>query len=363
MRPLVTIWKTPLTSGAPNPPLVIRVDAERPNAKRPTIELRVVGEDLYVDGKLLRARQRRWSKQSVVAAIERRDAAGLALNSSAVVASDEALVGAARRHWGNWDDALRAAGMDPESIRFPRVDVLPPGTWSPQLVIKLIKERHAAGEDLTAHRVQIDDSKLYSAAVYQIGSWREALTAAGLDYEQVIAVRQWSHESLIEHIQGLAEAGADLSVRTVEAFDIGLYGAARRLFEGWPQALVAAGIEEQRRSQPWDDDAILAAVELDAKGSSGGTQPGGLHAAVARRFGSWENARRAAGVLPRPITNAVRKHRRAAGLSQVKLGALVERSHRWVGLVESGAIVPDLSMALRLAAALQVGVGSLFELA
>jgi hypothetical protein len=74
---------------------------------------------------------RRWSRRAVLTAIADRRGRGRPLHYSAVVAEDEPLLGAARRLFGSWNDALRAAGLDPEKVRNLRDGVLPQGTWSP----------------------------------------------------------------------------------------------------------------------------------------------------------------------------------------------------------------------------------------
>lgn len=296
-------------------------------------------------------------RDEVIAALRARSARGAALNYAAVVADDEALTGRARRIFGDWNAALIAAGFDPAEIRHPRDGFLPPGTWSAPLVIEGVLERAARGLSLAPHRVQIDDSKLYSAAVGYIGSWREAVALAGLESQQL--ERQWDEAAVLDRLSALDAAGADLSVRTVEAFDSGLYAAAVRLFGTWDAAIAAAGATAQRRTTRWTRAAVLAAIELGAKGQ---TTTSGLYQAAIRHFGTWDQAVRAATGNNGELVIGLRDARKAARLSQAELGRRVGRSHRWVGLIEVGAITPDLAMALRLARELGVAVEALFQL-
>lgn len=298
-----------------------------------------------------------WTPKTVIEALRKRSARGLALSYAAVVADDEALTGGARRCFGDWNSALAAAGFDPEAIRRPRGDVLPPGSWSANLVVESILDRSARGLSLAPHRVQIDDGKLYSAAVFHLGSWREAIATAGLESEQL--ERTWQRRSVLFRIRALDSAGADLSVRTVEAFDPGLYGAACRIFGAWPDALIAASAQSHRRTTRWTAESVIESIQL---GATGETKTGGLYKAAIRLFGSWEQAKRAALGAEHGLAVRLRDVRKAAGMSQAKLGARVGRSHRWIGLVEQGAIVPDLRMALQLADALGVAIGDLFAL-
>src|SRR3954464_2991589 len=95
--------------------------------------------------------RRRWSRRAVLAALADRRARGQPLHSSAVVADEEPLLGAARRLFGSWNDALRAAHIDPEQVRNPRDGVLPQGTWSPELVVARVRWHAEQGHDLAAH--------------------------------------------------------------------------------------------------------------------------------------------------------------------------------------------------------------------
>lgn len=300
----------------------------------------------------------RWTKSRVIKGLKVRAQVGAPLNYAAVVASDEPLAGAALRLWGSWDEALTAAGMDPDTIKRPRVDVAPPGTWSRTVVLERAKARQAAGLSMAAHHVQSEVSDLYSAAVAYLGSWGEVCRALGLDYESEVRLRrEWTAETIVARLGELAEAGAELSVRNLEAFDAGFLSAAIAEFGTWTAALDAAGLDESRRTTSWSRPRILEAIQAGVVNNHPAS--GGLRVAAERVFGSWEAA--VAIALPRQeVTSTLRVVRTGAKVSQAELGRRVGRSHRWVGLVESGVIVPDLAMALRLATTLKTSVEALF---
>ena len=98
--------------------------------------------------------RRRWTPEAVVAAVQARQAA-LPLNAVSVVRDDEALAGAARRLFGSWRAALAAAGIPvpPRGGRLPRH---PPGTWSPERVLDLIRAGARAGRSLAPHAVDTE---------------------------------------------------------------------------------------------------------------------------------------------------------------------------------------------------------------
>lgn len=194
--------------------------------------------------------RKRWSRELVLSALQKREAAGKALNFQAVVVDDERLTGAARRHFGSWDAALVAAGYDPDTIKRPRGDVVPRGTWTPEVIIEQIQADVTAGLEISAHAAQLRSSSLVARGQQLFGSWEAAVAAAGYDYEAVRKTRAWTPQDVIERIQELASAGADLSDNTCATYDGSLYGAAATHFGGWPQALEAAGIDpdEARRT-------------------------------------------------------------------------------------------------------------------
>lgn len=58
-----------------------------------------------------------WTKELVIERIKERHTTGKPLNYAAVVADDEALTGAARRHFRSWSIAVTEAGFDYEKIK------------------------------------------------------------------------------------------------------------------------------------------------------------------------------------------------------------------------------------------------------
>ena len=191
----------------------------------------------------MKAPRGKWSKELVIAAIRRRHAGGLPLNYQAVVCDNEKLAGAARRYFGSWDAALAAAGHDPDTIKRPTGDRVPPGTWTPDGVLEQIRADVDAGLEISAHATQLRSASLVARGQQMFGSWQAAVTAAGYDYEMIRKTRTWSPEAVIERIRELARLGADLSDMTCAAFDPSLYGAAQTHCGSWPAALEAAGVD------------------------------------------------------------------------------------------------------------------------
>jgi DNA-binding XRE family transcriptional regulator len=306
--------------------------------------------------------RQRWSRRAVLAAIAQRRSQRLPLHYSAVIAEDEPLLGAARRLFGSWNDALQAAGINPEKVRNPRDGMLPQGTWSPELVLERVRWHAEQGHDLAAHRMQAIDSKLVAAALAHFGSWRRAIRRAGFDYELVCKRRHWTSERVVQRLNQLHKEGADLSHRTAEAWDKGFLAMAVAHFGSWEGALRAAGLQEQRRTVRWTKERVLEAIAAGRPSERGD----GLRKAAIRLFGSWEEAVRVAGRppdQPAEVRVLLREVRHRLGLSLEEVGRRIGYSHRAVSMIELGQWRdPRVSLALKLVEALGVAVEDLFQL-
>lgn len=123
-----------------------------------------------------RPRYCKWSNADVLSAIRRRKRRKLPLNYKAVVRDEgQAITEQARRRFGSWDSALRAAGVEPMSVRLSR-------TWTKADVISGIRTRMASGKSLAFAAASEEDPRLVRAALRCFPfSWGKALGAAGLD--------------------------------------------------------------------------------------------------------------------------------------------------------------------------------------
>lgn len=123
-----------------------------------------------------RVRRTDWTDDLVIKEIKARYRRRRPMNLQAVMSdAGQALTHQARKHFGSWDAALEAAGMDPAKIRQNRV-------WTRDDVIAGIRARQAAGRSLRRIDAYVDEPRLVQAAVREVStSWYEAVEAAGLD--------------------------------------------------------------------------------------------------------------------------------------------------------------------------------------
>ena len=121
-----------------------------------------------------------YSRQFLTAEIQRRHRAGLSLAGAAVERESPELVRAARRIFGNWGNALAAAG----------VSYRPRRHWSPQLVVAELQRRQAQGLSLSLVKAYREDSGLIAAASRYFGSWNHAKQAAGIPLTRIVRRRR-----------------------------------------------------------------------------------------------------------------------------------------------------------------------------
>jgi len=165
--------------------------------------------------------------------------AGENLNYAYVAQEQVALLRAATRYFGSWRAAVEFAGLNYEDIRRYK-------TWNRDRILDRIRELHENGEDLSWRHVSTQvDPQLAAAATKRkhFGSWRSAVTAAGLDYSQIRRYREWDEDTITNRLRDLHGQGIDLNAKSMEEYDITLITAARRRFDSWDKALTAAGLD------------------------------------------------------------------------------------------------------------------------
>ena len=99
------------------------------------------------------------------------------LNSGAIQKDDSGLHAAAVRHFGSWDKALRAAKVDPASVRQRR-------SWDRPAVVAALKAARKSGMHLADSSVRKEDPALYGAAVRLFGTFTAARAAAKIPWKR-----------------------------------------------------------------------------------------------------------------------------------------------------------------------------------
>jgi hypothetical protein len=253
-----------------------------------------------LDPDKIRRHRKPWTARAVLDEIRRRHCAGKALNCRHVLRSS--LWSGAVRHFGSWDAALTAGGLDPGQIRRYKPRCMP---WTSETILREIKKRHEGGEPLNAGHVL--PVSLYQWGCKLFGSWDAALTAAGLDPRRCRRSQlPWTRERIIEAIKDIHSRGGRLNhkagtYRTMKA-------RASRLFGSWDAALQAAGLDPAKirlHRKKWTAETVVAEIRLKHRKGEAlnctSVSHSSLHVGATRCFGAWDSALMAAGLDPANI--------------------------------------------------------------
>lgn len=284
--------------------------------------------------------RRTWTNQAVIDGIHLRRASGKELFTTH--RDDKALFCAAVARFGNWHNALKAAGIEhPARERWSEEKIIArlqqlasesdgqsvsrsdpnlahaamlrfgtvkkalekagalslSKTWSKERVMRAIHSRFKEVGPIPI--AGLGDRKLSNLAWKYFGSWAEAVNAAGL--EDRIPVRtppkRLSRTEVLTIIQERYASG--ISLPDLANQELGLMSSARRHFGQWRRAVEAAGLEPIRRI--WSRERIIDEIkQRHADGRSLRSADRSnipLVGAAGRHFGSWTAALQAAGVF------------------------------------------------------------------
>lgn len=182
---------------------------------------------------------RKWSRESIGLEIRRMFESGEDLNYANIAHDQVALLRAATRYFGSWRGAIEFAGLNYEDIRryksWSRGRIL-------DRIRELYDQGEDLSWRHVSTKV---DPQLAAAATKRkhFGSWREAVAAAGLDYGLIRRYREWDESTIKDRLRELHDQGIDLNAKSMEEYDITLITAARRRYDSWDKALTAAGLD------------------------------------------------------------------------------------------------------------------------
>lgn len=116
-------------------------------------------------------RYRKWDREQVIWELKARQKEHEPLNSGALQRADPSLHAAAVRYFGGYDDALRAAKIDPEKVRERR-------NWQRADVVRHLKAAAKGKPSLSEAQVRREHPAMHGAAVRIFGSFAAACEAA-----------------------------------------------------------------------------------------------------------------------------------------------------------------------------------------
>ena len=189
-------------------------------------------------------RRPQWTRARIIQLIKQARRNDRDLHWSAVTKAGDELSRAAfaslqGRLFGNWDRALRAAGLDAAEISQYR-------RWDKSSIVFDLREMHRAGQLVNSGSLQSEDPGLHAAAVRHFGAYDAALRAAGIKPEGVRRRRTWDEPAVLAAIRAAQRGGTHLADSTIRTSHPALYGAAIRLFGTFTAARKKSGVNFKR---------------------------------------------------------------------------------------------------------------------
>jgi hypothetical protein len=210
-------------------------------------------------------KNRKWSGEMVLEEIRQWNQRGEPLYSHHVRKKFQELLAAGIRYYGSWRGAVEQAGIQYSDVRKYQ-------HWTKDLIVAQIQELFQQGTDLSFRAMMLSS---YNSMVYaairpkHFGSWKAALTAAGLAPDEIYRYRSWNEASILEEIRQLSQQGMDLSSKTMDESANPLIATARRRFGNWGAAVEKAGLDYAaiRRRRRWSSEKIVEGIrELRSQG-------------------------------------------------------------------------------------------------
>ena len=235
--------------------------------------------------------RRRWTRQRVLE--ELRCQVGRGVPVTKIWQQDIGLHSAAIRLFGAWNEAVRAAGLQPKVTRY----------WNMDKIVQQLRLWHERG--IPMRQLWKHDQRLLAAAYHHFGSLRQAVLAAGLELERQVPI---SRMRVIRELRARRDSlqsppsGLNKELRSAISFH---FGSLR-------SAMAAAGLKSKETK--WSKQRVLTQIQdRYIKGdtlSRSDRRNQNLVTAARRYYGSWSAALLAAGLQPRNIHERGRKNPR-----------------------------------------------------
>jgi hypothetical protein len=291
-------------------------------------------------------RRRKWTPERILATIKRRWRAEKSWSSRSAASDEGGLYAAGVSEFGSWPNALDAAGIPPGERR--RKPYAPrKGAISDEQIRTLLRSMAREGAPVHYTAMKRSHPRLLYTALKRHGPWSATLRAAGLDPDRVSLKKTPSRERVVEALRAEHEAGRTLLTHRILREIPWLYGAARRFFRSWPEALLAAGVAPRLERPAWTREKILRTLRqdstsgLDLRMAIFRKRHRALVDEAKRHFGGWRQALRAAGIS-RPPPRVASKWPRERILGKLKrrwmAGSCLSRSSltgSWQGLYDA----------------------------
>jgi hypothetical protein len=183
-------------------------------------------------------------------------------------------------------------------------------------ILRAIQGLHRSGVPLNYSAVKVSHHRLLVRARKKFKTWRGAIAAAGLDYEEIALIHRWSKPEILNQLRELCKREQFPDISTLSRKFPKLYQACCRQFGSGLAALKAAGIdyEELLGKHPYRWTRARIIEEMQRRHEEGKSlrrseilrkEPRFKRFCYAanNQFGNWSKALRAAKLNPDVIRN------------------------------------------------------------
>jgi hypothetical protein len=154
--------------------------------------------------------------------------------------------------FGDWDNALRAAGFDPDKMRIQ-------GSWDRQKIIKKLQNMRDRNLPLYARYMLKNHAALFSSSRREFGAWNNALRAAGITKQapkRLHKSRLGTLRSLRDVIETRSKAAIPAVLRSQAVYYFGSLRNAlaalktdERLLSGWSKQKIVNTLLRMQRAK------------------------------------------------------------------------------------------------------------------
>jgi len=182
-----------------------------------------------------------WDKQRIIRRLREFKKEDHGLWQRAVRCDEPYLIRAAKRCFGSYELAAKAAGID--------VSLLAPPTyrfWSPKVIVEELRKLYARKpSQLKPAHMTVHHPRLQRACRRQFSTYRKALEAAEIPYAEVARITApfLPAAKIIERLQDLFERGKDMRYSKMAVEHARLLNASRTRFGSYAAAMKAAKLE------------------------------------------------------------------------------------------------------------------------
>lgn len=173
--------------------------------------------------------------------------------------------------------------------------------WTTEKVLQKIKEHYHSGQSLRSWDIRNSQTSVYHAAYKLFGNWKNAVEAAGIDYNSLLKNPwKWNKDNIKEKLIELRKQSINLSDVGLRKYDKTFYSAVTKKFGSVYDALEYAGVDSslyriKHNNEFWTEErALNEAKKLKNMGEDLSSQNirkkySKLWNVSMKKFGGWIN--------------------------------------------------------------------------